>query len=128
MTNNDEKVIKDAQYRKGLSIAFFNATNAAIALITGPRTTLVTETSEETKEKIVELRDWFLAEHKKYYAQVIANVGTNYSVEDSIAKLRTVKTRDELQMVWQMFSADERHNIEIKKVAQEMKKSFDEKV
>ena len=33
-----EKIIKDAQYRKGLSIAFFNATNSAISLV-APRET-----------------------------------------------------------------------------------------
>ena len=36
MTNsNQEKLIKDAQYRKGLSIAFFNSVNSAIALVAG---------------------------------------------------------------------------------------------
>lgn len=33
MANEQEKLIKDAQYRKGLSIAFFNATNAAIEMV-----------------------------------------------------------------------------------------------
>ena len=31
--NEQEKIMKDAQYRKGLSIAFFNATNAAVEMV-----------------------------------------------------------------------------------------------
>lgn len=33
MANEQDKNIKDAQFRKGLSIAFFNATNAAIEMV-----------------------------------------------------------------------------------------------
>ena len=116
----DEKLIKDAQYRKGLSIAFFNATNSAIALCTG-----MNVHEKATIEKVVELRDFFLEQHKNYYATVIANVGVNYKAEDSIAKLKVTKTLEELNNAWRALSADERRDGEIIKVAQTLKKTYE---
>ena len=116
----DEKILKDAQYRKGLSIAFFNATNAAVefAKINGLAGVL------DPKKFIAEWRDWFLEEHKTYYATVIANVGVNYKAEDSIAKLKTTKTLDELKSTWLLLSEDERRDGEIKKVANVLKSEY----
>lgn len=115
-----DKVIKDAQYRKGLSIAFFNATNAAIELakVNGLAGVL------DPKKFITDTRNWFLEEHKEYYATVIANVGVAYKVEDSIAKLKETKTLEELQNNWRLLSADERKEAEIIKVAQELRKGY----
>ena len=115
----DDKIIQNAQYRKSLSIAFFNATNAAIEMCRG-----LNIYEEKTKEKIIEVRNWFLEEHKNYYASVIANVGQNYKTEESIAKLKTAKTLEDLQMVWRLLSEDERRDGEIQKVAQELKKKL----
>ena len=115
----DDKIIQNAQYRKSLSIAFFNATNAAIEMCKG-----LNISEEKTKEKIIEVRNWFLEEHKNYYASVIANAGQNYKVEESIAKLKTAKTLEDLQMVWRLLSEDERRDGEIQKVAQELKKKL----
>ena len=56
----DDKIFKDAQYRKTLGIAFFNATNSAIALLSAPRVLFESTTAKETKDKIVEIRDWLL--------------------------------------------------------------------
>lgn len=115
-----DKIIKDAQYRKGLSIAFFNATNAAVefAKINGLAGVI------DPKKFIAEWRDWFLEEHKTYYATVIANVGVAYKAEDSIAKLKATKTLEELQTTWRLFSADERKDAEIIKVAQALRKEY----
>ena len=115
----DDKILKDAQYRKGLSIAFFNATNAAIELYK----TIHSEgcMQEETHQFIKETRDWFLEEHKTYYAEVIANVGSNYNAKESIDKLKKVKTKKELSDTWLSFSEDERHDGDIRKVAKELK-------
>lgn len=120
MNNPQDQLIRDAQYRKGLSIAFFNATNAAVefAKING----LVG--IPDPKKFIAEWRDWFLQEHKTYYATVIANVGVNYKVEDSVAKLKATKTLDELKSAWLLLSEDERRDGEIKKVANELKKQY----
>lgn len=118
----DEKILKDAQYRKGLSIAFFNATNATIELA---KVMFPDMQGVDAKEFIREWRTWFLEEHKNYYATVIAQVGANYKAEDSIAKLKEVKTLEELQTVWVLFSADERKDKEIRKVAQEIKAKYE---
>jgi len=117
--SQDDKIIQNAQYRKSLSIAFFNATNAAIEMCKG-----LNIHEEKTKEKIIEVRDWFLEEHKNYYASVIANIGQNYETKESIAKLKEVKTLEDLQTAWRLLSEDERRGGEIIKVAQLLKKSF----
>ena len=121
MAEQEDSKIKDAQYRKGLSIAFFNATNAAVefAKINGLAGVL------DPKKFIAEWRDWFLEEHKTYYATVIANVGVNYKAEDSIAKLKATTTLNELKTAWVSLSADERKDKEIIKVAQELKAKYE---
>lgn len=119
----DEKIIKDAQYRKGLSIAFFNATNAAVefAKING----LVGV--PDPKKFIADWRDWFLEEHKEYYARVVAQVGVSYNTENSVAKLNATKTLEDLQITWRNLSADERKDAEIIKVAQKLRATYNVK-
>jgi hypothetical protein len=121
----DDKVIKDAQYRKGLSIAFFNATNAAINLLSAPRVLFESITPEQTKMKIVEIRDWLLDEHKKYYAEVIAQVGVSYKAADAIKRLEAVTSMVELKTVWVQLSEDERRDGEIIKACQSMKSKYE---
>lgn len=123
----DEKIIKDAQYRKGLSIAFFNATNAAIALVAGNTNaffTLDKYKDEEVIRKVIEIRDRFLDEHKKYYSEVIAGVGANYNAEETIKKLKQCDTKDKLRLVWISISEDERRDGEIIKIVKDIKASF----
>jgi len=122
----DEKVIKDAQYRKGLSIAFFNATNSAITLVAQELANRgdPSVSEEHILTRVNFYRDYFLEQHKNYYASVIANVGQNYKAEDSIAKLKATKTLEELQIAWRLLSADERKDVEIKKVAQDLQKKY----
>ena len=102
---NSDEIIKNAQYRKGLSIAFFNATNAAISMCAGydPK-------SKATRNTIVKLRDFFLEEHKKYYAEVISGIGVNYNTEAAMAKLQTAKSVDDLKNIWIGLSEDERQD------------------
>lgn len=116
-----DKVIKDAQYRKGLSIAFFNATNAAIELAKLEPSNDV----EHLKARITQMRNWLLEEHKNYYATVIAQVGVNYKVADTIEKLKKTTSMAELSTVWRSLSADERHNDEIIKCAKDLKASYE---
>ena len=116
----DEKILKDAQYRKGLSIAFFNATNAAIALCTG-----MNVHEEATFKKIQEIRDLFLEEHKNYYAKVIANVGVNFKTKDTIEKLSKAKNLEELKSLWLSLSEDERRDDEILKVKATLKTKYE---
>lgn len=117
---NHDQVIKDAQYRKGLSIAFFNATNAAIELTKNEKIT-----GKKLRNKIVEVRDWLLEEHKTYYATVIANVGTNYKPEETIKRLKATKTLEDLRSTWQLLSEDERQDKEIKKIVHSLKKTYE---
>lgn len=117
---NNDKVIKDAQYRKGLSIAFFNATNAAIALVAQLKLPNV----DETLKSVVTIRNFFLEEHKTYYANVIAQVGVNYKASESIEKLKSASSLEELNTVWRLFSEDERHDTEIRKVANELNQKY----
>jgi hypothetical protein len=120
MSSENDKLMRDAQFRKGLSIAFFNATNAAIefAKINGMAGVI------DPKKFITEWRDFFIEEHKNYYALNIANIGVTYKAEDSIAKLNATKTLDELQFTWRNLSADERKDEEIIKVAQQLRKKY----
>lgn len=122
MINENDKIMKDAQFRKSLSISFFNATNSAIAMLTADK---INMTSEEMEAYITKWRNWFLDTHKEYYATVIANVGINYKAEDSIKKLQDAKNVEDLNIAWRMLSADERRDGEIIKVAQQLKKKYE---
>ena len=119
MEKTNEQILKDAQFRKGASIAFFNATNSAISLCQG-----MNIHEPETLKKVIELRDFFLEEHKNYYARVIANVGQKYNSQDTIKKLKTAKNLDELKSMWVGLSEDERRDGEIIKEVQELKKLY----
>lgn len=124
MANNDDKILKDAQYRKGLSIAYFNSINASIELA---KVMFPEMDGVDVKAFITEYRDWFLEEHKKYYANVISKIGTNYDTKESIKKLESAKTLEDMQDVWRGFSEDERRDGEIRKVALALKKKYNEK-
>lgn len=119
----EDKIIKDAQYRKGLSIAFFNATNAAIALVSSHHF----DKQEDHKGlvlRVCEIRDLFLDEHKKYYGEVIAQVGLPYNSTETIEKLKKAETKEELRLMWLALSADEKHDGDVLKVAKELKKTL----
>ena len=118
----NEEIMKNAQFRKSLSIAFFNATNAAIELVKEKPMT-----ADETRFAIQVWRDWFLGEHKNYYAAVIANIGKNYDAKESIAKLKVAKTLEELQTAWRLLSEDERRDAEVHKEAQKLKTQYEKK-
>lgn len=115
MNKNDKSydaMMQDAQYRKGLSIAFFNATNNATEIVKLERGSEL-NTPEQTQARIIHWRDWLLSEHATYYAQVVMGVGKPYSIVDTIKKLETAKTVDELKDIWLLLSADERDDSEI---------------
>lgn len=120
---NKDKVIRDAQYRKGLSIAFFNATNAAIQLYTTIHSDGTTQ--EETREFIKETRDWFLDEYLNHYAEVIGRVGVNYNPEVTIERLKKAKNVDELRTVWLALTQDERQDAHIISFTRELKKEYE---
>lgn len=115
-----EKLIKDAQYRKGLSIAFFNANNAAIELLKGKNMSTV-----NMQKAIVSIRDWFLDEHAKYHLNVIERIGLPYDPKDSIKKLMTARSNEGLLNVWLLLSEDERHDASIVKVKNQLKAKYE---
>ena len=124
-TQEYDKVMKDAQYRKGLSIAFFNATNAAIALVSSDERfrggDITKPVLDQTVDTVRKLRDMLLEDHKIYYATVISKVGANYKPEETIKKLNTAKDKAELKKVWISLSEDDRRDPEIKKAVKVIK-------
>lgn len=118
--DNKELLMKDAQYRKGLDIAFFNATNAAIEMMKA--------TANVTLDNFHYWRDLLLDEHNEYYARVIARVGEHYDTKTTIARLKSTKTKPELTLVWMSLSEDERQNLEIKTLAYALRKKYMEEV
>lgn len=64
MMKEKAKNIEEAQERKAESIAFFNATNSAIALVSKYQLGEMTES--EIRVKIVAWRDWFLTEFNNW--------------------------------------------------------------
>lgn len=131
----DDKNLKDAQYRKGMSIAFFNATNAAIELYkatieVATKNLSLKEVSgvmidEKARKFIVDWRDWFLVEHAEYYGKVISNIGANYNSEKSIEKLQNTASLDELRQAWIDLSEDERRDGSIIAKLSELKKKYE---
>lgn len=139
--------MKDAQYRKGLSIAFFNANNVAVQMVEmeakikpplmkvtagkvkkGKKVKKIKTTVKPASltDRIVFYRDWLIKEHADYYARVIAPVGVNFKPEDSIAKLMAAKTLPDLQTAWKLLSEDERHDPSVLKVAKELRKKYND--
>lgn len=118
----DDKILRNAQYRKGLSIAFFNSTNAAMNILGQFKED---DNVEDWKESIQYWRNWFLEEHKEYYVNVIANVGKAYDAPETIKKIKKTKTLEDLHLLWIALSEDERRDGEIIKVKDEMKQKYE---
>lgn len=130
MTDSKDQLIRDAQYRKGMSIAFFNSTNTAIEATKLMVGTLSPEAlkalnRDRVQETVVSFRNFFIAEHDKYYAEVIANIGVNYSVVEAIKKIEATKSNEELYQVWLSFSEDERRDITILTAKNEIKAKWE---
>lgn len=124
--NNEDKNLKDAQYRKSLSIAFFNATNAAIDLVTKSSIASNAIFDQATlMSQIQYWRDWFLAQHMEYYSNKISNVGALYNSSETIKKLEATKSRDELEKAWIALSEDERRDGDIIAKVSELKKVYE---
>lgn len=118
------KSIREAQDVKDLKIAFFNATNSAIALITAPRVTLETLTVDETKAKIVEWREWFLEEHKQHNLRMQEQTGATVQVGDALTKLKAVNNIVDLRALWATFTQDERNIQAVKDEANRLRLLF----
>ena len=120
--NNNEKLMKDMQWRKGLSIAYFNGLNASIefAKLNGMVGVI------DPKKFITEWRDFFIEEYKKYYLEVIAQVGANFDALKTIEVLRKASSMEELKQIWLGLSQDERSDESILKAKSELKKKYEQ--
>lgn len=118
-----EKIIRDAQYRKGLSIAFFNATNNATEIVKLRETKSLT--NEEIQDQIKFWRDWLLDEHKGYYAENIASVGKIYETQDVLKRLNEVKDYEGLRSIWVTLTEDQRRDGDIKNKVKEIKEKYE---
>lgn len=114
-----DKIIKDAQYRKGLSIAYFNSVNAAIEM-----TKVNGLVGVDAKKFIAEWRDWFLEEHKGYYAATIAQIGVPYNPAKSVEWVLATKNVDDLKAVFINMSEDERRDPAILEAVRKQKASL----
>ncbi len=127
----DDKILRDAQYRKGLGIAWFNATNSAIELVKvehlmGAFKKLKGKKSITIDSRLNFWRGKFLEDHKTYYAEVIAQVGGAYNQKETIDRINATTTLEELKNVWFSISEDERHDKDIKKLVSDLKKKYEE--
>lgn len=68
-TNIDVQLMRDVQYRKELSIAYFNSLNSAITLATA--TLPKTASLEKKLATISDLRQHFLNEYKQYRVDIL---------------------------------------------------------
>lgn len=118
-----DKLIRDAQFRKGLSIAYFNSLNCAIDLVTR-NIEAGALTDEQVVERVMKVRDIFIDQHNQYYAGVISKVGKNYDPQKAIEKLNTATTLAELSEKWILLSQDERQDEAVRKVASELKNKY----
>lgn len=120
-TNNDI-VMKDAQFRKNFSIAYFNSLNNAINLVTAQGVRFTSD--EKMLEEIIKYQMFFMDRHNEYYARMIANVGVHFDKNKTLERLRGAISKPELTAVWLSLSEDERQDPEIKKVAYELRSTF----
>jgi hypothetical protein len=114
--------IRDAQYRKGLSIAFFNANNLAITLVSTDKEYY---TEDELKVKIISWRNFFLKEHEDYYSKVISPIGCLYDKNETIKLIESATGMEDLKDIWLSLSQDERNDVDIIKIKDEIKKKYE---
>ena len=119
---NQQKLIQDAQWRKGMSIAYFNSLNASISLVTAQGTRFGSE--DEMLESINKYKNHFIEQHNMYYTKNIAPIGVQVNIKGAIAKAQEAKTLEELKAVWLKFSELERQNPEIKSAVNILKETY----
>lgn len=118
------KGIKNAQDRKDLAIAYFNATNNAIELVKS-MPALEMSSGQQIKEGIVAWRDWFLSEHLEYRARVTEKVGASYNPTSILESLKTTKNIDEVKALFLGLTQDERSDPEVKLAFSKARQSYE---
>ncbi len=135
----DEKIIKDAQYRKGLGIAWFNSNNGAVEMVKldhalgifNQQPIIIKKGKTKIVKKIVTLEDrldfWqdrMLKKYDEFYSTIVANIGTTYSAPETIARINSATTIEELKSIWITLSESERYDATILKAKEILKKKL----
>lgn len=117
------KSIREAQDNKDLKIAFFNATNSALALI-GKIENPDTVDIEALQKNICFWREWFLEEHKAHHLKSVGALSAVIPVGGAIDRLQKANGLVELKAVWASLTQDERENTDILLEAQTQRKKY----
>lgn len=84
-----EQFMMETQYRKSRSIAFFNATNSAIAFHEQfMKYNQDAPSDDQVKDFITKWRDWFLAEYDRDYKENVATIGMSANVLKGLDKAK----------------------------------------
>ena len=76
MNNNDfEKSMRDAQFRKGATIAYFNSLNSAIEMLKLETAQGEQNNRTESMEALSFWSQYFFGQYSKFHAENIATVG-----------------------------------------------------
>jgi hypothetical protein len=119
----DEKLLKNAQYRKAAPMAFLNSRNTAMEMVKMEGISAKVNKLPLLK-RVKKYTDDLMADYVEFYAKEVASVGVSYDVKTTIELLNATKTKDELRLVWTALSEDERHDGEIRKLVKELKKKY----
>ena len=116
------KSIREAQDVKDLKIAFFNSTNSAIALVTQIPQLMTDKTT--MLNAVVDLREWFLEEHRQHNLRMQEQTGATVQVGDALTKLKAVNNIVDLRALWATFTQDERNIQAVKDEANRLRLLF----
>ena len=123
MTENN-KAASDGQFKKQMGIAYSNANNAAIELMKAePK--LFGFGIPQMMGNLKEIRTYMLDDYMEWYNNVISKVGSNFKPEDTIKRLETASSSQELKSIWFSLSEDERLNPEIVKATKKLKEKYE---
>ncbi len=92
---NDYDLSRDLQYRKELSIGYFNALNSAISVV-GFRKKTTTSLENQLKE-IAMIRDHFIAEYKAYRINTLNKISESKIPNDPVI----INTLNELKQKYE---------------------------
>lgn len=125
MAEQEDTKIKDAQYRKGLSIAYFNAVNSATDVVVAKIRAGEKLDRDSILETLRDVRDTLLADHAKHYLANIATVGVPYKAEDAITRISNAENEKELKKIWFSLTQDERKDPAILEAKEACKKKHE---
>lgn len=131
----DEKLMKNAQYRKAAPMAFLNSRNTAMEMVKmeGLQAVKFKSIKKGKKGAVVEIpllgrvkqyTNDLMKDYQEFYATEVASVGAVYDAKKTIEFINKTKNKKELALIWNAMSEDERHDGEIRKLVKELKAKF----